>query len=174
MKYLQILSKKTVFESLLVSVQTMFNEFYLFFEKARAEFRKSDDAHMYQHKTLHIHQHTCWSKPPKNLFFLLIVIMQIFEKNLLFYNRLAKTENSVVQVNSELFFLSKLLHFYVSSCQLLERINEFLGSSNCRRFSGNLMRHGTFRMLHKFGFPAQIKTKFFFKIYLNRLLTSSS
>ena len=39
---------------------------------------------------------------------------------------------------------------------------------------GILVRHGTFRMLHKFGFPAQAETKFLFKISLNRLLTSSS
>ena len=39
---------------------------------------------------------------------------------------------------------------------------------------GILVRHRTLRTLHKFGFPAQTKTKFLFKISLNRLLTSSS
>ena len=39
---------------------------------------------------------------------------------------------------------------------------------------GILVPHGTFRTLHKFGFPAQTKTKFLLKISLNRLLTSSS
>ena len=76
-----MICKRTVWTETNKDSKTIFNEVYLFFEKTRTEFRKSDNAHMYQHKTSHIHQHTCWSKLRKYLSFFLIAIKQIFEKN---------------------------------------------------------------------------------------------